>query len=100
MEKDEILELLGDIEHPAINYSLIKLGILVDIQYFSHDHKVKAVFAFPFPIEKIPIADKIIGSVAITLENFNLSLEHSIRVMTESEKQNFLKLEHEAWKGL
>jgi len=98
MEKDEILELLGDIEHPAINYSLIKLGILTDIQF--DDNKVKAVFAFPFPIEKIPIADKIIGSVAITLENFNLSLEHSIRVMTESEKQNFLKLEHEAWKGL
>ena len=92
MDKDEIMMLLDEIPHPAINYSLRKLK--------ADGEKVSAVFAFPFPIAKIPIADKIIGSVAITLENFNLSLEHSIRVMTESEKQNFLKLEHEAWKGL
>ena len=98
MDKDEIMMLLDEIPHPAINYSLRKLGILTEIK--ADGEKVSAVFAFPFPIEKIPIADKIIGSVAITLENFNLSLEHSIRVMTESEKQNFLKLEHEAWKGL
>ena len=98
MDKDEIMMLLDEIPHPAINYSLRKLGILAEIK--AEGDMVSAVFAFPFPIEKIPIADKIIGSVAITLENFNLSLEHSIRVMTESEKQNFLKLEHEAWKGL
>jgi metal-sulfur cluster biosynthetic enzyme len=98
MDKDEIMMLLDEIPHPAINYSLRKLGILSEIK--AEGDMVSAVFAFPFPIEKIPIADKIIGSVAITLENFNLSLEHSIRVMTESEKQNFLELEHEAWKGL
>ncbi|MBN2766514.1 MAG: DUF59 domain-containing protein [Paludibacteraceae bacterium] len=96
MEKDEILELLGDIEHPAINYSLIKLGILTDIQFV--DNKVKAVFAFPFP--RIPIAEKLISSVEITLGNFNIGFEYSTRLMSEPEKQNFLKLEHEAWKGL
>ena len=96
MEKDEILELLGDIEHPAINYSLIKLGILTDIQFI--DNKVKAIFAFPFP--RIPIAEKLISSVEITLGNFNIGFEYSTRLMSEHEKQNFLKLEHEAWKGL
>ncbi|NCB70033.1 MAG: hypothetical protein EOM47_14480 [Bacteroidia bacterium] len=98
MEKAEILELLGDIEHPAINFSLIKLGILTDIQF--EDKNVSAVFAFPFPIGKIPIADRIIQLVSVTLENFNLSFAYSTRLMTEPEKQNFLKLEHEAWKGL
>ena len=96
MEKDEILELLGDIEHPAIRYSLIKLGILTDIHYM--DKRVKAVFAFPFP--NIPIADKLIDSVKITLKNFNIVFDYSTRLMTDPEKQNFLKLEHEAWKGL
>jgi metal-sulfur cluster biosynthetic enzyme len=96
MKKDEILELLGDIEHPAISFSLIKLGILTEIQFI--DNKVKAVFAFPFA--GIPIADRLIGSVEITLANFNIGFEYSTRLMTEIEKQNFLKLEHEAWKGL
>jgi metal-sulfur cluster biosynthetic enzyme len=98
MENDEIMMLLEEIPHPAMNYSLKKLGILTNIQF--ENNQVNAVFAFPFPVEKIPIADRIIQSVAITLENFNITFYHSIRIMTESEKQNFLKLEHEAWKGL
>ena len=98
MDKDEIRMLLDEIPHPAINYSLIKLGILTDINI--DNHIVRAVFAFPFPIDRIPIADRIIQSVAITLENFDFTFDYSTRVMTEGEKQNFLKLEKEAWKGL
>ena len=63
MDKDEIMMLLDEIPHPAINYSLRKLGILSEIKV--EGDMVSAVFAFPFPIEKIPIADKIIGSVAL-----------------------------------
>ena len=98
MDKDEIRMLLDEIPHPAINYSLIKLGILTDI-HVDNKH-VSAIFAFPFAIDKIPIAERIIQSVAITLENFDFTFDYSTRVMTEGEKQNFLKLEKEAWKGL
>ena len=98
MNSDDLLELLAQIPHPAIDYSLVKLGILTDITF--EQEKVNAVFAFPFPIEKIPIADRIIQSVVITLENFNCSFAYKTRVMGEAEKENFLKLEHEAWRGL
>lgn len=98
MNKDEIRLMLDEIPHPAINYSLLKLGIMTNIVIEEQD--VSAVFAFPFPLDKIPIADRIIQSVAITLENFNIAFNYSTRVMTEAEKQNFLRLEHEAWKGL
>ena len=96
MDIEEIIMLLDEIPHPAINYSLRKLGILTDIKA----EKISSVYAFPFPIDKIPIADRIIQSVVVTLENFSLSFSYTIRIMTEAEKQNFLKLEHEAWKGL
>jgi metal-sulfur cluster biosynthetic enzyme len=96
MYKSEILEILEDIQHPAISYSLIKLGILTDINV--QDKKVDAVFAFPF--HKIPIADSLINSVKITLENFNYQFNYTTRLMSEEEKKMFLKLEHEAWKGL
>jgi metal-sulfur cluster biosynthetic enzyme len=98
MRNDEIMMLLEEIPHPVINYSLKKLGVLTNIQF--ENNKVNAVFAFPFPVEKIPIADRIIQSVAITLENFNITFDYNIRIMSESEKQNFLKLEHEACSGL
>jgi len=96
MNKDDILELLEDIPHPAINYSLVKLGILRDIQFSAS--KVKAVFAFPFP--KIPIAEQLINSVSITLSNFDIEFEYEICIMNEVEKKQFLILEKEAWKGL
>ena len=96
MKKNEILELLEEVQHPAIAYSLLKLGILTDVQIT--EKQVDAVFAFPFP--NIPIADKLINSVKITLENFNIGFNYTTRLMTEEEKQRFLKLEHEAWKGL
>ena len=96
MNKDEILELLQEIPHPAINYSLVELGILTDIQIL--ESQVSAIFAFPFA--KIPIADQLINSVAITLSNFNIEFDYVVRTMTELEKNQFLKLEQEAWKGL
>ncbi len=95
MTKQDILNELGKVGHPAINYSLIKLGILTDIELT--DNKVSVVFAFPFP--NIPIADKLINSVAQPVKSLGLDFGYKIRVMTEVEKMRFLQLEQEAWKG-
>ena len=45
MDIEEIIMLLDEIPHPAINYSLRKLGILTDIK--AEGDKISAVFAFP-----------------------------------------------------
>jgi len=39
---------LSKVEHPAISYSLIKLGIVTDVELTGN--KVKLVFEFPFPV--------------------------------------------------
>lgn len=96
METKYVLEKLNSIKHPAIDYSLIKLGILTNIQVF--DRKLTAEFAFPFP--NIPIADTLISSVASKAGEMNLIFEYTVRVMDETERQRFLQLETEAWKGL
>jgi len=84
------------VQHPAINYSLIKLGIVKDIEL--NDDTVILTFVFPFP--GIPIADRLISSISEPIEAMGLKLEYIVRIMNEEEKATFLRLEGEAWKGL
>jgi len=48
MTKEIVLNTLSKVEHPAISYSLIKLGIVTDVELTGN--KVKLVFEFPFPV--------------------------------------------------
>lgn len=95
MTKDEILNELEKVGHPAINYSLLKLGIVTDAEL--NGNKFSVVFALPFP--NIPIADMLINSIARPVMSLGFEFDYKIRVMTEEEKTRFLKLEAEAWKG-
>jgi metal-sulfur cluster biosynthetic enzyme len=95
MTQEEVIQVLSQVEHPAISYSLIDLGILTDIELV--EDKVIATFAFPFP--GIPIADTLIRSVEQLLRKKELELEYVIRTMNDNERNRFLQLEAEAWKG-
>lgn len=93
---ENVLSVLSEVEHPAISYSLIKLGIVKDIE-LSED-TVILTFVFPFP--DIPIADQLISSIQKPIEAMGLKLEYIVRIMNEEEKATFLQLEGEAWKGM
>jgi metal-sulfur cluster biosynthetic enzyme len=95
MTQEDVLNVLSQVEHPAISYSLIKLGIVTDIKLI--ENKVSLVFAFPFP--NIPIADFLIQSVAQPIQQLGLELEYTTRLMNNIERNLFLQLETEAWKG-
>ena len=94
--EQEILEVISGVKHPAIDYSLLDLGIIKDIEI--EDKTVGLKFAFPFP--NIPIADTLIDSVKIPLNNIGYNLFTDIVLMTDEEKARFMKMESEAWKGL
>ena len=96
MTQEKITEILLQVKHPAINLSLIELGIATDIELV--DKTVLVTFAFPFP--NIPIADRLIDSIKHPLKANGLELEYIVRIMNETEKSRFLELEHSAWTGL
>jgi len=83
MTKQDVLNKLENVGHPAINYSLIKLGIVNDVEL--NDNKVSVIFAFPFP--NIPIADTLVNSIAQPVKSLGLDFDYKIRVMTEEEKR-------------
>lgn len=93
---EKVLSEISKVEHPAISYSLTKLGIVKDIELA--EDTVILTFVFPFP--GIPIADRLIASISEPIETMDLKLEYIVRIMNEEEKATFLKLEGEAWKGL
>jgi len=91
----EVKNAISNVEHPAINHSLVKLGIISNILLLGK--KVIVEFAFPFP--NIPIADKLIGSIEKPIKNLGLSFEHNVRTMNDQERSKFLQMETDAWKG-
>ncbi|MCD6543654.1 MAG: DUF59 domain-containing protein [Flavobacteriaceae bacterium] len=94
--EQEILKIISDVKHPAIDHSLFDLGIIKDIEI--DDKIVILKFVFPFP--NIPIADALIDSIKIPLNNNGYTLFSDVILMTEEEKVKFMQMEAEAWKGL
>jgi metal-sulfur cluster biosynthetic enzyme len=94
---DKILETLKTVKHPAINLSLIDLGILQDIQIV--DNKSKATLAWPFDLVPPAVKQIIVNSVKNAIKPFGVNFEYKEKIMNNEGKQKFLQLEQENWKG-
>ena len=93
--KQDVLKVISEVQHPAIAYSLLELGIVKDLEVKGNVASV--TFAFPFP--NIPIADQLINSISEPIVSLGLDFRYSIVVMTEEEKKKFLSMEMKAWRG-
>jgi len=96
MLEEKLERVISQVKHPAIDRTLIELGIIKDKTL--EGNKVILTFAFPFP--NIPIKDYLINSVKRPLEELGLEVEVNTTIMNQEERQRFLALEQESWKGL
>lgn len=94
--KEEVLKVISVVKHPAIDFSLVDLGIIRE-NFEVLESTVKLTFAFPFP--NIPIADVLINSIAMPLKNIGYDLKYEIALMTDEEREKFMRMETEGWKG-
>ena len=92
--EQEVRQTLSKIKHPAIDRTLIDLGILKDI--IIRNEKIEITLAFPFP--NIPIKDHLINSVREPIEKLGAEVEVKIDVMNDEERQAFLAMERRAGK--
>ena len=95
ISEQEVYQTLSRVKHPAIDHTLIDLGMLKDITI--RNDKVEITLAFPFP--NIPIKDHLINSVREPIEKLGAEVEVKIDVMNDEERQAFLTMEQDAWKG-
>lgn len=94
--KQDVINAISDVQHPAIAYSLYELGIVKDIDV--SENTAVITFAFPFP--NIPIEDKLVSSISQPIKAIGMDFQHIIVIMTEEEKGKFMKMETEGWKGM
>ena len=94
--KEDILKSLENVMHPAINFSLVKLGIVKDV--LVEEDTAKVIFALPFP--NIPIINDLIFSVSQPIMNMDFKFKYETVIMNEEEKARFMQLETDGWKGM
>jgi len=95
ISEQKVRQTLSEVRHPAIDHTLIDLGILKDITV--RDDKVELTLAFPFL--EIPIKDYLINSVSEPIKKLGAEVVVKITVMSQEELEKFLAMEQDAWKG-
>ncbi|MBW2631576.1 MAG: DUF59 domain-containing protein [Deltaproteobacteria bacterium] len=95
MTKEEIIKTISDVKHPAIDHSLLDLGIVKNIRI--EDDKVRITFSLPFP--QVPITNMLVDSIDQPLQSIGVNADYDFTVMDEKEKAEFLRMEKEAWRG-
>ena len=92
----QAIEIIMQAKHPAIDNTLVNLGIVK-----SYDVKDKAVNVMMiFPSLTIPILDRLVNCIKNPLEAIGAEANIELGTMTQEESQRFFHLENQAWKGL
>ena len=95
--REEAIRAIQDVEHPAINCSLLKLGIAKEIEV--ENNKITLTIALPFAGIPEQMQYKLANSLVEPLSKLGSEIAVQGVVMTETEKRNFLALEKANWKG-
>ncbi len=96
LKEDEVKKIISEVMHPAINLSLVELGMVKEIAV--KEGHVSMSLMIPFP--NIPILDYLISSLRKPLEQLGADVDIEVKQMTEEEVQYFLNKERENWKGM
>ncbi len=86
---------VAEVKHPAINCTLVDLGIVKDITVRGD----KVVVTMAFPVPNIPIKDEIVNSVREPIAKLGAEFEVKETIMNQQEREAFLEKEQENWKG-
>ncbi len=95
ISEKSIRSILEGVKHPAIDRSLLELGIVKE--FTVEENRVLVIMALPFP--NIPIIDQLISSIKEPIEKLGVEVEIKQTMMNQDEIQKFLMMEQESWKG-
>jgi ATP-binding protein involved in chromosome partitioning len=95
VSEEEIRRAVGQVKHPAIDRTLVDLGILKDITVKGSNVTITMVL----PFAGIPIKDQLVASVREPIEKLGAEVEVETTVMSEDELPAFLAMEQKSWRG-
>jgi len=97
MNEEAIIQAIQRVEHPEINYSLVDLGMVQDIQVSEDGVSLKLVL--PFLGIPTVIRDYMVRSLQQAVAGFDAKFEIQVTEMTPAERQRFIALEQQNWKA-
>ena len=96
ISEEDFRKAVAQVKHPAIDCTLIDLGIVKDITV--KGDKVAVTIAFPVP--NIPIRNIIINSVKEAITKLGAKCQIKETLMSQREHEIFLDKEQKNWKGI
>ena len=97
ISEEAVNQAIGQVMHPEINLSLIKLGMVKDIAL--KDNEVTLTLVLPLLGIPVSIKDYLINSLRHAVTELGAKIEISVAEMDQAERQNFLVMEQDNWGG-
>jgi metal-sulfur cluster biosynthetic enzyme len=94
----DVQEAIGKVTHPAISHTLVDLGMIKDVGL--HGSEARLTLVLPILNIPEPIKDYLVNSLREAVAALGIELEIEIAEMNEKERQAFLAMEQQSWKGL
>lgn len=95
--EEDIRQVVAEIKHPAIDRTLVDLGVVKEITVTGN--KVLVTMALPFPGIPTQVRDYLVNSVVEQIKKLDVEVEVDVTIMNQEELQAFLDMEQESWKG-
>ena len=93
---EDVTQAVANVMHPAIDRSLMDLGMIRDIALTGTTASLSLVIPFP----GIPILSFLEKRLKDSVKPLGVTLTIETTTMHQEEIQRFLAMEKEAWKGL
>jgi len=97
ISEEDIHQAIRQVMHPEINRSLVELGMVKDI--ILKDNEVTLTLMLPLLSIPVSIKDYLMNSLHQAVIKLGAKIEVRIAEMNEEERQAFLTMEQESWKG-
>ena len=95
--EEDIRQVVAEIKHPAIDRTLVELGVVKEITVTGN--KVLVTMALPFTGIPTQVKDYLVNSVVEQIKKLDVEVEVDITIMNQEELQAILDMEQESWKG-
>jgi metal-sulfur cluster biosynthetic enzyme len=97
ISEEDVHQAINQVMHPAINCTLVELGMVKDIAL--NDDEVTLTLALPFPTIPVSIKDYLVNSLHQAVMKLGAKIEVTVAEMNQEERLSFLAIEQENWKG-
>ena len=95
---DNIVDVLSEVEHPEIASSLLKLGMLKDINYDESTAEVSLVLSLPTLGIPEAVRRILVSSIEGALSDAGAIAKIEVVEMTDGERMHFMSMAQEHWR--